>query len=341
MDTAVRMGTRQAIVDNLAFWHRAGQRCISAIFGSQLCDYFPPNTPYGRCDALQDPLDEARQQSMRSTISSIDCNPFSDSAVALQLGSISQKKHTLLLLLSSVEGWLRTGRYCTQQLSAKNSPDIDMDRLSRDEPRVYARSEFQRILQKGVDASVQEMLEAGDCEREEEARVCANAVRDTIEQCLTGCATDTHVVFNFPEGLDDTPKKARTDTVLNKHDVNIAAIHTASSAIAAGFCQGPMVHHQFSYQCFLTSKYDRSECADCESSVHVLSASFLSTRFGACPRCARPRCFSCETAAIEFARANSRSKGLDEGCLRCREPRQTPAKVSPPKSKSGKKKKAI
>ncbi|MBE36392.1 MAG: hypothetical protein CMI16_12690 [Opitutaceae bacterium] len=239
-DAAVKMGTRQAVIDNLSFWHRAGQRCISSIFGSQITDYFPPKSPYGRCDALQDPLGEARQQAMRNSIDPTDFAAVGDSAVALNLCSAAQKKHTLLLLLSSVEGWLRTGRYCTQQLSAKNSPDCGDQNSPSSTPRTFRKREFQRLLDKGVDASVQEMLEAGECDHEEDARVCANAVRDTIEHCLSGHSADTRVAWIFPESVDDSrnaSRRRKEATVLSAQDVCVAATTLASSAIAAAFCQ--------------------------------------------------------------------------------------------------------
>ncbi len=315
---AAKHSTRQAVVDNLSFWHRAGQRCISTIFGLQVVDYFPPESPYGRCEALQDPLHEARQKVMRTYVGDHDYNPFADSAAALNMASTAQKKHTLLLLMSSVEEWLRSGQYCGQQISHKNSPD---GKARASIPRVMRKREFQRILNVGVERSVQEMMDAGDCEREEDARLCADAVRETIETALAEHGNETNVMFSF----DDDPSEAdvsssvtedASDTV-SSGDICLSATGQAASAIAAALCQGPMVHHQFGMSCFLSGEHATNQCADCDATVHVLTATFLCTRFGGCPRCCRARCTVCENSAIRHLARTGKVKGAEEGCLRC------------------------
>lgn len=339
--------TSQAVVDNLAFWHRAGQQCINSIFGSRLEDYFQVPSPYGRCEALQDPLVEARQTVLRSHLSPVDCNPYGINHVSLQMGNTEQKKHTLLIILNSVENWLRTGRYATQQISAKNSPD------NMTVPRTMRKQEFQEMLQRGVQESVDELLEEGD--DREQAIAAANLMRNTMETALANYPPETQVALTFGIHDDDDPeeveqrntearmrkKHAKRDTMLDKNEINVAAFAQASSAVAAAFCQGPMLHHQFSLGCFLTSKSATSACADCDTQVHVLTAMFLGSRYNACARCCRARCLSCEARAIKCAKDTGTRKGSTTGCLRCKdvlqETRATSKMKPAPTAQTGKK----
>ena len=80
-------------------------------------------------------------------------------------------------------------------------------------------------------------------------------------------------------------------------------------------CQGPMVHHQFAMACFLTGPRAVNKCADCESEVHVLTSTFLSSRFGSCPDCQRPRCLPC--MAKVHSSTPRYKHDQSKGCLRC------------------------
>jgi len=50
----------------------------------------------------------------------------------------------------------------------------------------------------------------------------------------------------------------------------VEAMTHSSSAIAAFFCQGPMIHHQMDIECHLLSQYATNKCADCEGTLHVV-----------------------------------------------------------------------
>jgi hypothetical protein len=346
LNAACAAGARTAVVDNLCLWRRAGQRCISAAFGAQLQDYFPPEIPYGRVEALQCPLMEARVRTMKNSVAATDAaNVVGDSAASLMLAAVKDKKHTLMLLMSSVEGWLRNGTYAGNQISKKNAPDLnEFVEEPEPQPTIYRKREFQHMLNVGVDQSLKEMLEEDKEIDELTARQHAEAIKQSIQSVLAQHPNDTKVCIGLGEERQEERQeeetknykavavkeaahrhrpeaqaRSRRSKLDNAHteDVCIAAFMNASGALAAGLCQGPMVHHQFDMSCFLSSADARHTCADCDASVHLLPSTFLSTRFGHCPRCFRSRCVICESAAVKFAHEHGHVKGTDEGCLRC------------------------
>ena len=321
--TAGKMHTRQAVIDHLSYWYRSGMRCISSVFGPQLDGFLPVMSPYGRCDRLQNPLEEARLRVLRKKLDAIDSNPFSENSVALNNVKTADKKHMLLVVLNSVEGWLRSGCYAGQQLSIANNPGASE---AVKVPRVVRKEEFTRILNLGVEKSVQEMLQAGEVNEESEARAAADAVRETIESVLSETREDAHVMLAVEEPEAPKPTKQK-DVMLDPDVFCLAAMSYASSGIAAALFQGALVHHQLSIGAYLSAPSAVNTCADCSAQVHVLPSLFLSSRHATCPRCGRRRCSTCEGHAARFFGETNQLKGTVDGCLHCK---HAPGSTAPP-----------
>ena len=101
--------------DQLRFWQRAGQRCAVEIFGASRLDFDWPKPPFGQCNTLDDPLNEARRRVLRKTLSAGDA--MAD-GVYLPFGhqTTRMKRQTLMHVLNSVEQWLRSGFYSGHRL---------------------------------------------------------------------------------------------------------------------------------------------------------------------------------------------------------------------------------
>ena len=78
-ETAKRLDTLQAVDDNMVFWYRAGQRCLTAIFGPQVEDFSPVQARFGTCERVVDPLIEARNRVIQNQMSPRDAAQKVDS----------------------------------------------------------------------------------------------------------------------------------------------------------------------------------------------------------------------------------------------------------------------
>jgi hypothetical protein len=192
---------------------------------------------------------------------------------------------------------------------------------------------------------VREMMDSGEADTEEKARAAAQVIHDGILAALTFSDDDTEIDFNdlklkfphkvakdcgMPLDTRDGPEEGAVD--LDKENICIDAFKGAISAVSASMCQGPMIHHQFSMGTFLSSPYAVNTCADCDAEVHLLSAVFLSTRYGSCARCQRPRCLPC-VALMHSKHRPSGFDPLDKGrhCMRCKPaPKTTTASAAAP-----------
>ncbi|MBE36375.1 MAG: hypothetical protein CMI16_12605 [Opitutaceae bacterium] len=296
IDFAIRSGLKEAhkaeqemdglngkpVEDNLCFWQRAGQRCISAIFGFRSADFDPmPTSEFGSAPNAVDPMAEARAKWARSVMrrdplqrvnTPIDADPIPN---GFWWDRDGDRRGALLGVLNSVEQWLRSGRHNGRQLDGCD------EELAREQLRVQ--------LSQGVEKSVREMLDNGEAASEAEARRAAEVVHQQVEQVLR-------------------LRKAPVAHVVNKH-----AVERASAMITAACCQGPMVHLEMESRLgvFLCCEHATSLCADCNSPVHVLQASLLSTSCSKCDRCMRARCYSCAVAAAKDPQVRA-------GCQRCR-----------------------
>lgn len=159
---ARKESTTQAVEDNLLFWQRAGQRCITALFSCQVEDFVVPRCAFGHCARLQDPLDAARAAVVQKQFSPFDAVTGGAGAVSTALCSLQHRKTMLLTVLSSVEQWLRTGSYCSMQLHKKNDPKPSTRTM-------MSKNELTSAVNSGIEASVKELMDSGEYEDE----VCA------------------------------------------------------------------------------------------------------------------------------------------------------------------------
>ena len=341
MSHAKKHDTRQSVIDNIHFWQRSGQRCISAVFGPQLDDFLPARSQFGHCEQLTDPLLEARNRVLRQKMHAHECSTGLDNQVCFQIATVQQKRNTLLMVLNSVEHWARTGQYCDLQIHSQNKVNMKIAKPKKGMTKVELRQQFNA----GMEDSVKEMLDTGEYQEEWKARQAAEILRDGLEAALAFHEEEDPLDFEdlqlqLPATVLEDPSDAPVPNEyndlgcggMNPENICYAACNHGMSALGAAMCQGPMVHHQFSMACFLTGPLAVNKCADCDAEVHVLTATFLSTRFGACPECQRPRCLPC-MAKVHSSTARHKHDPA-KGCMRCRAAAETR------KKKKGKKEKA-
>lgn len=306
--------TEAPVDDNLTFWHRAGQRCVTALFGPQIEDFMPPRTNFGASHKVIDPLMEARDAVLQKQLNATEAVTGVDSRVSLHLASVHEKRSVLLMVLNSVEHWLRTGTYCGLQLHQKRATETIGSRLFRPgaAKNEVDREHLRQALDRGVEDSIREAMANGGCTSEESARAQAMAMREGIESALNfdanGRVNLNDLKLNMPKDVINAsmPKlKASAtrnhadaadplrDLVLTDDDISEGAFEHATNCISASLCQGAMIHHDFNMDCFLSSPHAVNTCADCDAQVHLLSHAFLSTRYSSCIRCHRPRCIPC------------------------------------------------
>lgn len=322
MQSAEKTGTRQAVQDNVTFWQRAGQRCISSVFGPQLHDFLPFDTPLGSSEHVQDPITEARNKVIQKKMSASDVSATIDAGLSIDIATVSQKRHALLMVLNSVEHWARTGEYCEIQIHPRNDVTMTVSR-SEGSGATTTKQELRRLLENGMEESIREMVLNGDAKDEEDARQRAQEIREGVENALASHADDTpfdltrqklpvHVAVD-----DGETKLSDLDTsLLDPNTVCFGAFQHGMSAISTAMCQGTLIHHQFGMSCFLASPHATNTCADCDATVHLLTSTFLGTRFGSCPTCQRPRCLACMS---KVQRATPRNKhDAAKSCLRCK-----------------------
>ena len=332
---------QQATSDYLLFWQRVGQRCIAALWGPTREDFHPGTSVFGHSEKIMCPLAEARSRVMRNTIiENESVVPTDIDVLATKWSSvdISVKRQTLLRLMDSVEAWLRTGQYAGQQVNARN-PKIPLRGITKRAKTAMTKSELTEALDLGMEQSVREMIENGDVDSEQQARDAAAMLRDGIQSWINKCSNDDDAV-DFSEVAHLCPqlkiKKADTspqdghetesaayqlklECDLDKDNVCVDAFRGGISCVAAAMCQGPMVHHQFKdLRVYATWEGAQNTCADCDTDVHVLQASFLATRFSECTRCKRARCLNCTEIAASMALKTVGVSVQPVGCLRCR-----------------------
>jgi hypothetical protein len=317
-----------AVVDNMVFWQRAGQRCLTAIFGPAPEDFAPPKTTFGLSDDVVDPLAEARNKVLQMRLNPLDAARERTSAVSQHLATAQEKRGVLQHVMNSVEHWLRTGMYANMQTHAKNKIEMTIQRKSG--PKIKNKEDLRNAFLAGMEESVQELIRSGDADSEEKARDAAKCMHDTILAAVEAVGDDDidyqRMQLQLPvevaeavgvKPIDDGDAE-RNKVGFNKDSVCYEAFKVASSALTSAQCQGPMVHHEFFMSTHLSSPYAHNLCADCDTTIHVLASTFLSSSNGKCARCKRPRCLSCmyqrdgaRTVALNPVRAST------EHCKRC------------------------
>lgn len=318
----------QTIEEHIAFWHRAGQRCVTAIFGPQPEDFFTSQTSFGAApERLVDPLTEARNGVMRTHISATEAVAGTDGHVATNLATVLHKRNLLMMIMNSVEHWLRTGTYCNIQLNKRNDAHFQR-RLNK---KMMKKTQLMESLSAGMEFSVKEMLRNGDAKSEAEARESAQKLHDSIlEQVKAdmergdGEVDGDTLYYTSLQSAAPVAASAGSggcDVDVDRETICVDAFKSANSVLSAAMCQGPMVHLQFSMGAFLSSVHAINKCADCDADVHLLTATFLSSAHSACERCDRSRCVACTDRAQQlFTSKAPTPDGVApvRHCLRCK-----------------------
>lgn len=217
--------TEAPVDDNLTFWHRAGQRCITSLFGPQVEDFMPPRTNFGVSHKVFDPLIEARDLTLQKQYHATEAVTGTDNRISLHLASLQEKRSVLLMVLNSVEHWLRTGTYCGLQLHPKRAVETAGSRLFRpgSGKNEVDRDSLRQALDRGMEDSIKEAMATGGCLSEEHARAQAKAMREGIESALNfdanGRINLNDLKLNMPKSvIDASIPKLKADAA--KHHGN-------------------------------------------------------------------------------------------------------------------------
>lgn len=339
---ASRNEVTMLVADNMTFWHRAGQRCVTAIFGPRLEDFLPLRNAFGVPDRLVDPLMDARNRVIAHQIPAAEAVVTDDTRQSLNMATTQDKRNVLLTILNSVEHWLRTGSYCDMQLHKKNT--VTLHRKRGDGKQKMSKHELNNELTKEVEASIGNMIASGEVKTDAEAHAAAEVMQRGIAAALEPLDDETTVDLTdqpvqVPEDLAEAMGISVEAPVgedlqqLDRGNLCMDAFAAGVNGVAACMGQGPMVHHQFTMGSFLSSPYAVSQCADCDAEVHLLTATFLASKCGACPRCERPRCIPCTSRAFTSRSRGTYTKGAPPGgipyCKRCAPRAAAPPETTP------------
>jgi hypothetical protein len=285
LDFMIRIGFKEAqtcaskhsvnnmLIDNLTFWQRAGQRCINNVFGPKAADFSPADSQFGGCPCLTDPLAEAKNRVIQHNFRPAEAAGGADGAFSLT--NIAKKRETLLNLLNDVELWARTGRYSGVQISDRNktrTAAATHDFGGVEEDMPPMQSAIENLLPKTPEA-----------------------VEPAMDAAAAADAT-THINSDY----------------LDPDSICSDAFGTAIETLASACLQGPLCQHGFLTKCFVSAPEVNLSCANCDTKVHVLTATFLASRNSECSRCKRPRCLVCSKSQAHVAMQQP-------GCKRCQE----------------------
>lgn len=340
-----------AVQDNIIFWHRAGQRCLTAILGPQVEDFSPVVARFGLCDKVVDPLAEARSRVIqRQMHPSVVANRLSGHT-SLSMATQKVKRSVLLTMMNSVEHWLRTGEYAGMQLHKENAVSVRTKRSSNVK-NPMTKGELMEALMQGAEDSAADMVASGEAASEEEARRAANMLRAGIVAAMDAGESErvgvNDVTLRTPPQLAgslDVPVKGQEKKA--KHwgeNICSEAFKSGINGISSAMCDGPLVHHEYKLSIFLSSAGAVNLCADCNALVHLLTTTFFSPSTASCPTCSRARCSNCASVAHQQVRSGKRPPAH---CLRCKpgnaetaSPSEVPAETRrKPRAKGSRKKK--
>lgn len=241
---ARRMDITSAVDDNVAFWHRAGQRCVTTVFGASLDDFLQPKAAFGVPERLIDPLEEARQKVVQQKLNAHEVVIGGDGLGPVPLATNQEKRNILLTVMNSVEHWLRTGSYGNMQIHAKNSVSMRIKR-GNGEKRIMNRAELLDALEHGMQDSVREAVASG--ESEENAWAAARLLHEGIVNHVAQTGEEKidfnnmHLEFSseVAEALG-LPVKGSTgdDSSIDHESACIEAFKSAVNALSAALCQG-------------------------------------------------------------------------------------------------------
>lgn len=241
---ARRRDIATAVDDNIAFWHRAGQRCVTTVFGASLDDFLQPKTQFGVPERLIDPLAEARNKVVQQKLNAHEVVIGSDVLGRAPLASNQEKRNILLTVMNSVEHWLRTGSYGNMQIHAKNSVSMRIKR-GAGQKKIMNRTELLDALEHGMQDSVREAVASG--ETEENAWAGARLIHEGIVNHVAKSGDDkidfNNMHLNFTAEVAEAlglPIKGGPgdDGSVDQESACIEAFKSAVNALSAALCQG-------------------------------------------------------------------------------------------------------
>ena len=309
-DQAEKLGAKRACYDNLIFWQRAGQRCLNVLFSVAEDLKARPSSRYGQESQTADPVEEAARAVLRKKLGMP--NPSIGLKGAWQNQRLSDRRRKLFEIVDSVEEWLRTGRFRKQQISVPNTQTVQKEACRREVEK--QTRELKRVIEAHIEESVKEMIENGEFKDEAQARATAKVFHETANEHMDDVVKTQTKMEEFEKELLGSQEEGEDH---QPADVNIHAMSTATSCLAAGLCQGAMVHHQFGLASFLVSEESLDTCADCTNKVHVLEGTFLTSQYGKCLRCFRHRCEACQKKKFEYFQKNPAAGSATQGCRWC------------------------
>jgi hypothetical protein len=270
-----------AITDNLTYFQRAGQRCLSVIFGASSAEIEGVVLSQKGASTLgRDLVEEVRRAVQSIDLENVPSGEYmsggqpSAAPLPFENEDIGDMRAILLKILSCVEVFLRHGEYAGGRLTKENKPPCG------------ALERLRAVRERGADG----LLKEGLATTEAEAQLAADAALSPVADILRARQISQ-------------AKRSITQ------ELNHEAFECCSNLVCDMLCTGTAaINHQLDLDIFMCSKSASAQCASCEKPVHILEACSIKSGNERCKRCGRPRCLKCQL---------SKTSDLSH-CRRCR-----------------------
>jgi hypothetical protein len=267
------------------FWHRVGQRLVTALWGLGVVSACAQDTPIGAPWRMKDEMAGVHERVMleRGVTSEGGEVAASDSTVGLAYPT--EKRMALLRLHADVSAWLRTGIGLRgERLSPPNSA-----RSGNNANDGKAGAELPRH----IDACIKDADVVHWWKRAELRFEVATA--------------DVGVKFGPPSHPRPSPPVPPADRQrLYRSTFCAAAVCEAVDTLVRAFHKGTTVHMQWHLGYYLVGPHELQKCIHCGDAVHVLSGMMLAGTLRRCMVCQAHRCMQCaKLLAADIKRGES------------------------------------
>ena len=258
------------------FWHRVGQRLITALWGLGVVSACAQDTPMGAPWRMKDEMAGVHERVMleRGVTSEGGEVAASDSTVGLAYAT--EKRAALLRLHADVSAWLRTGIGLRgERLSPPNSASRGSE------------------LPRHVDECILDAHVVHWWQRAETRFEVATA--------------DVGVKFGPPSHPRPSPPVSPADRQrLYLSTFCAAAVGEAVDTLVRALHKGTAVHMNWQMGYYLDGPHELQKCIHCGDAVHVLSGMMLASTLRRCMMCQAHRCMRCaKLLAADIKRGQS------------------------------------
>lgn len=267
------------------FWHRVGQRLVTALWGLGVVSACAQDTPMGAPWRMKDEMAGVHERVMleRGVTSEGGEVAASDSTVGLAYPT--EKRMALLRLHADVSAWLRTGIGLRgERLSPPNSA-----RSGNTANDGKAGAELPRHIDECIkDAHVVHFWKRAELRFEV-------------------ATADVGVKFGPPSHPRPSPPVPSADRQrLYRSTFCAAAVCEAVDTLVRALHKGTAVHMQWHMGYYLVGPHELQKCIHCGDAVHVLSGMMLAGTLSRCMVCQAHRCMRCaKLLAADIKRGQS------------------------------------